>query len=77
MILIFPLQTQAKIVEVDIKGVGIIKVYVEKFAPEKHTIESHGDYTCLEVQAATLPTLPILFKPIVLSSTHQPRFPYR
>lgn len=47
MILIFPLQTQAKTIEVDIKGVGKIKVYVEKFTPEKHTIVRHGDYTCL------------------------------
>lgn len=47
IIMIFPLQTQAKTIEVGIKGIGSIKVYVEKFVPEKHTIESRGDYTCL------------------------------
>jgi hypothetical protein len=41
------LQVTAKTVEVDIKGVGTINVHVEKFVPEKHTIESHGDYTFL------------------------------
>jgi hypothetical protein len=34
-------------IEVVINGVGSVKVYVEKFVPEKHKIKSCGDYTCL------------------------------
>ncbi len=40
-------QSHAEMIEVVINGVGSVKVYVEKFVPEKHKIKSCGDYTCL------------------------------
>jgi len=45
--LIVTCQSHAETAEVIIKGVGSIKVYVEKFVPEKHNIKSCGDYKCL------------------------------
>jgi len=47
VIFLVSFQTHAETSEVVIDGVGSVKVYVEKFAPEKHMIESCGDYICL------------------------------
>lgn len=37
----------AKTSEIFIDGIGSLKVYIETFSPEKHTLEKCGDYVCL------------------------------
>lgn len=47
ILLLVSCTSYAEMSEVVAAGVGSVKVYVDKFSPEKHTIKSCGDYKCL------------------------------
>lgn len=47
LLLLCPLTVQSDSIETSIEGIGTIKMYMEKFIPQNHTIENCGDYTCI------------------------------